>query len=183
MSKRKECRNCGAQLRHDKTKDQYDPEYCSGKCRKGDGAEPYVKTAAEQEAVIVAVSISAPASLADYKKNVGGKYTLRADPEKLNWGVHMEPEQLTQAGFRANREPIPGDWDYEGESVEVVPEEVEEAELGDTRIGEDGQPEVFVAIVPNAWQALRAEAKELGISTHGKKKEQLTKEVEEARNA
>lgn len=158
MSKRKECRCCGAKLRHDKTSDQYDPEYCSGKCRKNDGAEPYIKTPEEQAAVIEVVSKTRPATLEDYKKNVPSKYARRFEPEKLNWTKNkMNEAELKQAGFRANREPIPGDWDYE--VVEDAPEE----------------PKPL-----NEWDALRAKAKELGIQTHGKNKETLTAEVAEA---
>ena len=60
MSKREECRNCGAKLRHDKTSDQYDPEYCSGLCRKKDGADPYVKSAEEKAMVVEAVTKKRP---------------------------------------------------------------------------------------------------------------------------
>ncbi|KKM94509.1 hypothetical protein LCGC14_1197650, partial [marine sediment metagenome] len=52
MAKREKCRKCGAKLKHDKTSEQYDPEYCSGLCRRKDGSEPYVKTAEEQAMVV-----------------------------------------------------------------------------------------------------------------------------------
>jgi len=185
MSKREECRKCGAKLKHDKTSDQYDPEYCSGKCRKGDGAEPYVKTAEEQAAVVAVVSKTRPATLEDYKKNVPSKYARRFEPEKLNWSKNkMNESELKQAGFRANREPIPGDWDYgTGEAREFTKEQ--EYPLGSRRIGEGGQPEVYVKKVkpPTEYELLKEKAKALGIKIFGKTKEVLAKEVEEAENA
>ena len=39
----------------------------------------------------------------------------RTNPDKLNWGQWMTPDQLHAAGLIANRVPIPGDWDYEGQ--------------------------------------------------------------------
>ena len=159
MSKREECRGCGAKLRHDKTSDQYDPEYCSGKCRKGDGAEPYIKTPEEQAQVIEVVSKTRPATLEDYKKNVPCKYARRFEPEKLNWSKNkMNSSELEQAGFRANREPIPGDWDYEVESVDEPQKE------------------------PTEYELLKEKAKALGIKIFGKTKEVLAAEVEEAEN-
>ena len=155
MAKREECRNCGAKLRHDKTSDQYDPEYCSGLCRKKDGSPPYVKTAEEQAMVVKEAKLIAPASFKDYEKNVGGRYVRRNDPEKLNWGKPMSDGALLQAGFRANREPIKGDWDYQEEETVL------------------DKP----ARDPNEWDALRARAKGLGISIHGKNKDVLTAEV------
>lgn len=41
-------------------------------------------------------------------------YVQRQEPDKLNWGKWMNGKQLRQAGLKANRVPIPGDWDYEG---------------------------------------------------------------------
>ena len=173
MDKRKKCRNCGAKLKHDKTSDQYDPEYCSGLCRKKDGAEPYVKSATEQAAVVEVIRKARPASLEDYKKNVPSKYTRRFEPEKLNWSnSEMNDEELKQAGFRANRKPIPGDWDYR---VFYDKEDVPDEHKKDI-------PEV-AAKTPNEWHLIRAKAKELGIQTHGKKKEQVLAEIKEKENA
>ncbi len=160
MSKREKCRFCGATLRHDKTLDQYDPEYCSGLCRKKDGAEPYVKTAKEQTLVVTEAKLTKPASFKDYEKNVGGRYVRRFKPEELNWGEAMSDGELVQAGFRANREPIQGDWDYQEAVVEDEPSTKE----------------------PNEWQSLVSKAKELGIKTHGKKKGQLVAEIKEMEN-
>ena len=185
MSNRQECRNCGAKLKHDKTSDQYDPEYCSGKCRKADGAEPYVKTAKELAMVVEVVSKARPASLEDYKKNVPSKYARRFEPEKLNWSKNkMDEIQLKQAGFRANREPIPGDWDFKEKESVTIPltalrSEPEMAQLRRER-------ESVVNKQPSEWDTIRAEAKELGIKTHGKKREQIEaeiKEIKEIKNA
>jgi hypothetical protein len=170
MSKREECRKCGAKLKHDKTSDQYDPEYCSGKCRREDGVEPYVKTAAEKAAVIVAVKKKKVASLEGYKKGVPANYARRFEPEKLNWSANkMNEEELKQAGFRDNREPIPGDWDYE--------EPTFRNHEGDTII--DGHVEKE----PTEWEQMKAKAKGLNITIFGKNKEQLAAEIKEAENA
>ena len=160
MSKREKCRFCGATLRHDKTLDQYDPEYCSGLCRKKDGAEPYVKTAKEQTLVVTEAKLTKPASFKDYEKNVGGRYVRRFKPEELNWGEAMSDGELVQAGFRANREPIQGDWDYQEKVVDTgVPNE------------------------PTEWDLIRARAKELGIKIFGKKRDQVEAEIKEKENA
>ena len=160
MPRREKCRKCGAILRHDKTSDQYDPEYCSGKCRKEDGADPYVKSAEEQAMVVEVTKKARPASLEDYKKNVPSKYARRFEPEKLNWSKNvMNEEELKQAGFRANREPIPGDWDYGTGEAREFPADKPKA--------------------PNEWDLIRARAKELGIKTHGKKRDQIVAEIAE----
>ncbi len=54
------------------------------------------------------------ASLEDYYDASTGEYAKRAIPELLNWGPWMIMAALEQAGLKANRVPIPGDWDYEG---------------------------------------------------------------------
>lgn len=45
------------------------------------------------------------------------QYATRTMPDKINWGPWMNSQQLERAGLKANRVPIPGDWDYEGEAV------------------------------------------------------------------
>jgi hypothetical protein len=173
MEKRTECRKCGAKLRHDKTSDQYDPEYCSGKCRKEDGAEPYVKSAEEQAMVVEVTKKARPASLEDYKKNVPSKYARRFEPEKLNWSKNvMNEDELIQAGFRANREPIPGDWDYEDVAKEIK------------TVLENMPTDMLENIDWNkvGWNMVRARAKELGIKTHGKKRPQIEAEIQEKEN-
>ncbi len=44
-------------------------------------------------------------------------YITRREPEKLNWGPWMDMAGLEQAGLKANRVAIPGDWDYEGAAI------------------------------------------------------------------
>ncbi len=168
--KREECRFCGAKLRHDKTHEQYDPEYCSGLCRKKDGSEPYIKTAEEQAMVVKEAKLIAPATFKDYEKNVGGRYVRRFEPEKLNWGEPMSDHDLLQAGFRANRVPIEGDWDYQHPMKAVVLDPGATMTLPITK-------------KPNQWQLLKTRAKGLGIKTHGKKREQIEAEIKEVENA
>ncbi len=174
MSRREKCRKCDAKLKHDKTSDQYDPEYCSGKCRRADGLEPYVKSAEEQAAVVEVTKKVKPASLEDYKRNVPSKYARRFEPEKLNWSKNeMNEEELKQAGFRANRKPIPGDWDYE-EVLAVTSAMVAAV---------DTEATATVTKPLNEWQLLKVKAKELGIQTYGKNKEQVLAEIKERENA
>lgn len=170
MPKREECRKCGAKLKHDKTSNQYDPDYCSGLCRKNDGVEPYIKSVEELAMVVEATKKAKPASLEDYKKNVPSKYARRFEPEKLNWSENvMNAAELKQAGFRCNREPIPGDWDF-------VIEETEEIGKEQTPEVEKDTPQV---VHLNEWQTLKAKAKALGINTHAKNKEQIEEEIQE----
>ena len=96
------CRNCGA-VKKDGI-EWYDDTYCSGKCKKEDGGHVPV---AHSDPVLQ------KASLEDYlrdKKHI--RYRRRVDPEKLNWGEPLSAPHLKQAGLRANRQPIPGDWDF-----------------------------------------------------------------------
>ena len=50
----------------------------------------------------------------DVQFSMEPKYATRTNPDKLNTGAWMNSEQLAQAGFSANRVPIPGDTDYVG---------------------------------------------------------------------
>lgn len=127
--RRDKCRTCG-NVRKEGV-EWYDNEYCSGKCKQADGG---VIEPATVRAKTVGFKASLEDYLLDYPKNLGGKdkrgqrikgrtpkrYRRRFDPEKLNWGEPMETKHLKQAGQRANRQPIPGDWDY----VEVQNETV-----------------------------------------------------------
>ena len=186
---RQESRKCGAKLRHDKTSDQYDPEYCSGKCRKEDGSPPYVKTAEEQAMVVEVVKKKKPASFEDYKKNVPSRYARRFEPEKLNWSANkMSEEELNQAGFRANREPIPGDWDYEKKESLPPGEGVTPTEQ-DRKDADDAEAMGFVYAEiqkpPSEWEQMKAKAKVLGIKIFGKDKSALAaaiRAMEEAEN-
>jgi hypothetical protein len=120
--KRDECRNCGTKRKEGV--EWYNDDYCSGKCFTGDGGTIPPAPARIKAAGRVA-------SLADYRldypKNLGQRlrgqtgvvkgrtpkiYRRRHDPERLNWGLPLAPAQLKQAGLRANRIPIPGDFDY-----------------------------------------------------------------------
>lgn len=47
-------------------------------------------------------------------------YATRAEPESLNWGPYMDCHALKEAGLRANRVPVPGDWDYAGVAQEAT---------------------------------------------------------------
>ncbi len=102
----------------------YDDDYCSGKCKKQDGGE----IAPEPERVKAAgITATLQDYLLDYPENLGQKdargqrikgripkrYRRRFEPEKLNWDEPLNAPQLKQAGLRTNREPIPGDWDFE----------------------------------------------------------------------
>lgn len=101
----------------------YDDDYCSGKCKKLDGGK--ILPPIEQVRFSGDVA-SLEDYILDYPKNLGGKdargqrikgrnpkrYRRRFDPERLNWGESLLPAQLKQAGLRANREPIPGDFDF-----------------------------------------------------------------------
>ena len=96
------CRNCEAEKKEGV--EWFDDMYCSGKCASSDGAEiaPVHTSPSNQKA-----------SLIDYKQDKKNtRYRRRFDPDKLNWGEPMTPAQLKQAGFRANRVPIPNDWDF-----------------------------------------------------------------------
>ena len=41
----------------------------------------------------------------------------RTNPDSLNWGKWMTMTELKQAGLKANRVSIPGDWGYIGVAV------------------------------------------------------------------
>ena len=96
------CRYCGAVQKEGV--DWYDEIYCSGKCKSADGGEvPKSHTSPSSQ----------KATLIDYKQDKRNmRYRRRFDPDKLNWGEPLDAPQLKQAGFRANRQPIPGDWDF-----------------------------------------------------------------------
>ena len=124
---RNKCRfsECGNERK--KGVEWYDDDYCSGKCKEADGGK--VMPMAEHIKTIGTVA-SLDDYLLDYPKKLGQKdargqrikgrnpkrYRLRYEPERLNWGEPMDAPQLKQAGFRANRQPIPGDYDFVEES-------------------------------------------------------------------
>lgn len=101
--------------------------YCSDRCRKAvsrtdNSDKPKSDTETGQIESIVfptekgPVEISLVASLEDYESNPD-RYTTRAFPEKLNWGQPLTFHELQASSFKANRVPIPGDWDYVGVAV------------------------------------------------------------------
>lgn len=160
---RNKCRTCGNERKEGV--EWYDDDYCSGKCKMEDGGA--IPPAAKPDKMSRDAASFAD-YLLDYPKKLGEKdgrgqrikgrmpklYRLRFEPEKLNWGEPLNFEQLEQAGFRANREPIPGDWDFTG---------TQDAPLND-------------------WQVLKAKAKLLGIKTHGKNRDQIEAEIQEKEN-
>ena len=100
--------DCGATKRNN----PLDKDYCSGKCRAKDGAEPVAEPELTAEE---AAKVQRVASLDDYMKH-GKDYVRRLEPEKLNWGItKMDSAQLKQCGYRSNRVSLQGDWDYEVE--------------------------------------------------------------------
>lgn len=125
---RDKCRYCGNERKEGV--EWYDDDYCSGKCKKADGG--IIEPVAEQVKVS-GVKASLHEYLLDYPKNLGGKdahgqrikgrmpkrYRRRHEPERLNWGAPMSAPDLKQAGLRANRKPIPGDWDFVEENEDA----------------------------------------------------------------
>lgn len=121
QGRRNKCRFCG-NVRKEGVK-WYDDEYCSGKCKQADGGA--IPPAAQRDRDI-GIEASLEDYFLDYPKNLGEKdargqrikgrtpkrYRRRFDPHKLNWGEPMNAPHLKQAGLRANRQPIPGDFDY-----------------------------------------------------------------------
>lgn len=118
---RNKCRYCGTERKEGV--EWYDDDYCSGKCKKADGGE----IASEPERIKSSgIKASLDDYLLDYPKNLGEKnnrgqrvrgrtpkrYHRRFEPQRLNWGEPLTPAQLKQAGLKANREPIPGDFDF-----------------------------------------------------------------------
>jgi len=107
----------------------YDDDYCSGKCKIADGG--IVAPVAERIKTSGTVA-SLDDYYLDYPKKLGQKdargqrikgrmpkrYRRRFDPEKLNWDEPLNAPDLKQAGFRANRKPIPGDYDFAEQEVE-----------------------------------------------------------------
>lgn len=167
---RSKCRFCGNERKEGV--EWYDDDYCSGKCKKQDGGEIPPKAKPDK---LSRAAASFEDYMLDYPKNLGEKdkhgqrikgrkpklYSRRNDPEKLNWGDPMSESELKQAGFRVNRKPIPGDWDF-AEKEDVLPKE--------------DRP------ILNEWQALKKLAKALGIHTHAKTREQIIAEIEEKEN-
>ncbi len=131
MPVREECRYCGNVRKEGVV--WYDADYCSGKCKLADGGSV-------PPAAVVAKESGVKASLLDYyldypekgqKGRTPKRYRRRFEPARLNWGEPMNAPQLKQAGLRANRVSIPGDYDFPVEVTEntfesVVDEQIKE---------------------------------------------------------
>ena len=46
-------------------------------------------------------------------------YTKRSTPDRLNWGIWMDEEELKKAKLVGNRVTLPGDFDYFGNFTEI----------------------------------------------------------------
>lgn len=130
------CRNnlCGAT----KQNEGAPAGYCSVKCANIDreGLEDEPK-AMRSVATIHDVASAEPGTLAHYHA-YPDKYRRRFQPERLNWGPTMLGPDLKQCGFRANRKPISGDWDFKTEKQ--LHEEKIAAKIAADTI--DGHPEM-----------------------------------------
>jgi len=122
-----DCKNCGVTKKEGVV--WYDEKYCSGKCYQADGGSV---SAPLERVKTSGIKVSLEEYRLDYPSNLGRKdsrgqrikgrlpkrYARRYEPEKLNWGNPLNAPHLKQAGFRANRQPIPGDWDFKVEEAE-----------------------------------------------------------------
>ena len=85
-----------------------------GKYTRADGSQ-YQIDATGHSHDIPAKLTTQPASLEDYQQdqeNQTGYYATRTNADSLNWSTPMSAMELQQAGYKANRVSIPGDWDY-----------------------------------------------------------------------
>ncbi len=123
-----ECKQCGTVL------EGRQREYCSDKCRKrasrtkstpedGSQSTNADKTAVEpgqiERGQPAVCGIIPEGSREDYTARPYA-YAIRAVPDKLNWGPWMNSQQLAEAGLKANRVGIPGDWDYVPEPAKAI---------------------------------------------------------------
>lgn len=104
------------------------PDY--GVERNAQEPESVTRVTPEQEGALRLECASGPDEIPPIDGNVlAGKPTLahyharpdlyvaRREPELLNWGEWMSARELDEAGLKANRVAIPGDWDYKGAAV------------------------------------------------------------------
>jgi len=124
QKERKKCRHCGVERKPDV--EWIAPDYCSGICMRADGLRPPL---VGKPTKIEDKPADRKATLEDYQFH-SEDYRRRLDPERLNWGAPLDVVHLKQAGLRANRIPIPGDWDYVGEEKEEKKEIVKEVSSG-----------------------------------------------------
>ena len=108
------CKNCDAELTGRQK------VHCSDRCRKAlsrtnksdiSNSDTEVGQITAEELVQIE-AVAMPGTLGDYYARPS-QYAQRTNPDKLNWGPYMTTEQLADAGLKANRVSIPGDWDYE----------------------------------------------------------------------
>ncbi len=85
--------------------------------RNAQRTESVTRVTVGPERNVTPVPVVAPSvSYAHYMNNLD-KYITRREPKLLNWGPWMDSQQLAEAGLKANRVAIPGDWDYEGAAM------------------------------------------------------------------
>ena len=85
-----------------------------GKFSRSDGGQYQIDATGHSHNIPDKIAAK-PVSLADYladQENQTGYYAERTGAEKLNWCEPMSRMELDQAGLKANRQSIPGDWDY-----------------------------------------------------------------------
>ena len=103
------CKQCGIEYESKRSTSRY----CSAKCRKlAFQRNGKVSVPDERRHRTRTPSID------DYREHPHD-YVQRREPDQLNWGEWMDSHQLEQAGLKANRVSIPGDWDYDGVVHEV----------------------------------------------------------------
>ena len=118
---RNECRTCKCERKEGV--EWYDDDYCSGKCKALDGGSVPPAAVVDRNSGIVATledyMLDYPIGLGEKDKRgqrikgrVPRRYRRRFEANRLNWDAPMSAPDLKQAGFRANRKPIPGDFDY-----------------------------------------------------------------------
>lgn len=96
--------------------------FCSGTCKKryqrASGTSVPVEVGQGQVGHDRIVPVAEGCAMVqvglDHYRTCPDQYIPRREPDKLNWGPWMNSQQLEQAGLKANRVSIPGDWDYVG---------------------------------------------------------------------
>ena len=100
--------------------------FCSDKCRKRYQRGQIIadKPIADNESG-QSLTVARTIRLTGVVEGDGGSldnqptYATRTNPDSLNYGDHLDSDQLHAAGKAANRVPIPGDHDYKGVCVKV----------------------------------------------------------------
>ena len=96
--------------------------YCSDSCKTVYNRNKDRNKSTTVTPTVTSVAISSEVKILDKDDNVitgllhytanPNMYVERVEPDRLNWGKWMDRDELKQAGFKANRVSIPGDWDY-----------------------------------------------------------------------